>query len=439
MQRYLILILIISYAHLLSAQVKITRNEEDTVLRNELGTPQSIVIPKDTIPIIIDDTIGSDVDTLLLDEEITNISQHIINVDYYKIVILLPFMLDKNKGYYSTNMDDKSKSSLYLYEGIRIALDSLSRMGLYADVSILDNTENANPIDSLFRTEVLQKAELVIGPVYNPSIRAALKHNKAIQLPIVSPLSPTPDLAADNPYFLQLNPSLETLQESLVKQIFIANTSNKIYIINSNDEDENSRKNVIKKIVTRYKEQYGWNVELIELDIQGDWSYLFDTINQNVMIVNSFKESFLTEVSKKIESIITKPKFAIYGMPNWRDVKSMNTLFKNQSIYAIVPYYINKGTNTYQVIVDKFKKTNNLKPNETIVKGFDMMMFLGNGMLKNGKNFWQNIDQTPYYGIASDIEVVKKINANGTINYLENKKTITIYFDENDKTWYKLY
>jgi hypothetical protein len=412
-----------------SAQVVLEKLSDDT------KPADAEIAIKDTVPAGVADSLFYEVEDAF-QEEADTLIKHFDNVDYMKIVILLPFQFNKNSGFYSSKLDDKSKTATFLYEGMKMALDSLGRLGLYADVHVVDNTDNPNAVDSIFRLGHVRGADLILGPVYNPSIRVATGLNVKAGLRLVSPLSPSSGLASGNGLFLQLNPSLEVLQRNLLVECVKKQRNRKIYIIDKMEEEENVRRMKWQKLLDVMNKDNSAPVEFIRINLFDDWTYRFDTLSENVLIVNSFKEGFVKEVSDKLKLLPANVLFSIYGMPAWRDFKSMKDMFYGKSVYCEAPFFYDNTAANYLDICQKFKKSNALLPNETIVKGFDMMMFFGWQMLKYKKDFWKYNNGAVYDGITSYYKIGESRDADtGVLNYLENKYSFLLVFNSYEKRW----
>lgn len=400
----------------------------------------STTAPLDTNPILIDSVELEIVDST--GEEIidTNIV-HANAIDYRKIAILGSFLLDENTKGYSQSMSEKAKLSLFFYEGVRLALDSLSRLGLYADITVLDNKADGSNLSELFAMEGLQKSEIIIGPIYNPIIRAVDGYSKLYKLPMVSPLSPTPNLVTGNPLYVQINPTIESLAEKILERCIQLQSNGKIYIVNSADEEENRRKLIFQDLVKAYNTKNKANLELISLDLAADWSASFDSINENILIVNSFKENYAKSVHEKFKLMNPNTRYMVYGMPSWKDFGSLKDLFPNKRVMTTVPQYLDRNSYCYTSLVRKFKKSNGLIPNETIFKGFDIMMYYGLRMLNYGKDFFSKSLTEPYEGVVIKIHPMPVYAANSTteINYYENKSCYNLEWDIYSKKWRVVY
>ena len=52
------------------------------------------------------------------------------------------------------------------------------------------------------RSNEFSKMDLIIGPVYNSTLRTAAPFSKQKRIPLISPLSPADQLVVEHPYFI---------------------------------------------------------------------------------------------------------------------------------------------------------------------------------------------------------------------------------------------
>lgn len=100
----------------------------------------------------------------------------------YKVVVMLPFCI---------GMSDKSKIRDIMaeyYEGIEMAIDELSAMGMKMDLKVLDTKMDSLEVIRLLSDPELQKTDLIIGPVYDNEIAEVVKFCTIYKIPLILPL-----------------------------------------------------------------------------------------------------------------------------------------------------------------------------------------------------------------------------------------------------------
>lgn len=142
--------------------------------------------------------------------------------------ILLPF---NTKG-------QVSHSSFDLYSGMLLAVRELSRSGIKADLTVIDNKNAATPVTA----EKLRGLDLVIGPIAPEDLEAVLQicpRNTAV----VSPLDPKAvSLAATHPNFIQAPSPAEAQYRDIVNWVYEdARPGDSVFLITDKGTTEPTR------------------------------------------------------------------------------------------------------------------------------------------------------------------------------------------------------
>lgn len=123
----------------------------------------------------------------------------------YRVVVMLPFCL---------GMNDKWKVRDIMaeyYEGIEIALEELSSMGLKMNLTVLDTKMDSLEVIRLLSDPELQKTDLFIGPVYDNEIVEVLKFCSVYKIPLVLPLRYHPNITGGDFPLINCN-AVDSLQ-----------------------------------------------------------------------------------------------------------------------------------------------------------------------------------------------------------------------------------
>ena len=119
----------------------------------------------------------SNLDSSMID--ISNLSDRDIisftNLDTVIISALLPFYIPKNdtlQKYLIKNQKDtneiynKSELGINFLEGILLAVDSLSSLGVPIVLHVFDTENNIDTVRRIIRSDELKKSHIIFGPIY---------------------------------------------------------------------------------------------------------------------------------------------------------------------------------------------------------------------------------------------------------------------------------
>lgn len=395
----------------------------------------------------------------LLVEEPTDTDSLLVEIDSfrlkdrYNIAYILPFYLDslpqdsliENPGYFYKDAEMAAK----FYLGAKTALDSLERLGFNAKVHVFDSENSLGKIVGLKKSGALDSMDLIIGPIYNSNIRYLSKWAKQREKILVNPLSPTSGLAKGNPWFIQINPSIPTHIEnlfSLLKHKFTAD--NKI-IINQPVKNELNYQSLWKNLAAMHNAESD-SVEFPKVPVDSiTFKYLIlgedendllkenklieDTLftsmlqdsTHNILIINSIDRRFISRLNRNLFKLSDEYEITVVGLPVWSSVEDFRMDYLEKfNIHFSGDFYIDSNfysSNFYQQTIDSFY----MHPNAYFLKGFDISMWMGQGLMKYGLDMNTGLIDEKLKGIHTSFSLgctyESGEDSTKTMNYLENK------------------
>lgn len=135
--------------------------------------------------------------------------------DTYTVSVLFPFLaatLD------ATPNRKPNQLILDLYEGMRMAVDTLFRQGINIRLLAYDTERSpAEPergqlaIRKLLETDELKNTDLIVGPIFREELKPVQEFSEKNWINMINPVSNNSEFIGKNPYGLLFQPSLETL------------------------------------------------------------------------------------------------------------------------------------------------------------------------------------------------------------------------------------
>ncbi len=125
----------------------------------------------------------------------------------YKVAVLLPFNIKE-----LTYEVQKNANSyiLELYQGIRLAADSLAKMGVSLSIHPYDTRTDNETIKKIIALPELKSMDLIIGPLVPYHIEVVTAFSEANKIPVINPISLNSKLTEKTNYTLLFQPVLET-------------------------------------------------------------------------------------------------------------------------------------------------------------------------------------------------------------------------------------
>ncbi|MEX2588730.1 MAG: hypothetical protein WD334_00910 [Chitinophagales bacterium] len=383
--------------------------------------------------------------------------------DRYNIAFVLPFFLDslksdslKKQAHY---FFDDASMSLNFYLGATLALDSLKNMGLNADVHVFDSKNNLGQLVQLKKTGALDSMDLIIGPVYNSNVRYMAKWARQNKKIIINPLSPTADLTKDNPWFIQINPSINTHIENLFELLrFKFPKENKILINRPITNELNYRElweklavqhntiaDSIKKAVEFPKfpldsvklkhfiitEEDDKMIRKNQLEEDSIFVNLLQEDSLNILILNTIDRAFISKLNRNLYKLSENYEILVVGLPVWNALEDFRLDYVERfQLHYSSDYHID--TNFYKSSVYQFALDSlYINPGAFFIKGFDITMWMGQGLMQYGLDLKTELHKDKLDGFHNKFRLKSNFtdpaDTSNRVNYLENSYVHLLY------------
>ncbi len=297
--------------------------------------------------------------------------------DFLNIALILPFNNAQVPLNYSlfnidTNkvLDDRTKMALEYYHGFKMAYNHHKKLGLKANIYVLDDNNDENKINQLLEDRPFPYVDIIVGPVYNKNLKIMADYALKNNIPIISPLSSVTYNTKSNPYY------------------FIANTPNEGYFKFATDFISTDFQNLPIDIIYDPVDSLGnialdyfskhLNVRKIpfkigKTDSVSTWYNVTDG-TERVVIIPSFKESFAKYIVGRLED--QKLNLHIVGMHTWYKMKGLD--FGDNYPHEV---FVTSGTYTsnkslLESINTKYSTLYNKSATDYVYQGYDLFNYI---------------------------------------------------------------
>ena len=201
--------------------------------------------------------------------------------DTYTVSVLFPFLAATLEP---TPNKKQNQLVLDLYEGMRMAVDTLFRQGTNIRLLAYDTERSpAEPeksreaIRKMLETPELKNTDLIVGPIFREELKPVQQFSEERWINMINPVSNNSEYVGQNPYAMLFQPSLETLGQRSA-EVLSARTRNKKCMIFYGDTPKDS-------IMAA-----NFNKKAVEMGLEVVWA-----------------EEFRKETAERIISILAKP------------------------------------------------------------------------------------------------------------------------------------
>ena len=351
----------------------------------------------------------------------------------YNVSLLLPFLSQRSA---STSIDDNSIWGIQFYAGAKLAYQYLERDGVKLNISVADTDASSGKMSELLRSAELAKSDLIIGPYKREQVSQVAGFAKQNKVPLVVPYTAQMGLADDNPYFVQVNPSLKSHCEAILKHARKQNAKENIVLVVRDDSDEKSRLKYFQDASATLEGKREGS-QLREFIVSGDLNKInvdpyIKRGKTTVFIVPSWSSetfiySFLRQLMLKQsegEDII------VYGMPVWMDYEQIDfEYYERLNVHVSSASYLDKNDERIRQFNQKFFDTYAAVPREEAYLGYDIMLYFGKMINRWGKDFPSRLDQDNFDVLHG------RFNFQRIVLEPEKHKENLNYFDQLENTF----
>ena len=290
-----------------------------------------------------------------------------------KLAMLLPFNIAKfdqdtiNSTKSRLKKDKFLNMTLDFYAGALVAIDSVKKMGLNVNVTILDSdeTKSTSNIGNLILQNNLKSFDAIIGPFYQNNAEKTAELMSSTSVPIISPLSK--DYDKSYPNLFQATPSAEVIKNAMFDFMREKN-GNVIAVIDP-------KKIGIKQYILENQKDVAFadlteggnlNVESLKLKLSKDKiNFVIMETERTNLILNTTTTLLNLLKDYQIRLVILQENEALDF-----DEIAMSRLTKLQMHYPSITRV--NDSNEAKIFENTFKNKNRIFPNQFATRGFDV-------------------------------------------------------------------
>lgn len=352
-----------------------------------------------------------------------------------KIAIFAPLYIDDafsgttyNLG--KSNLPKNILPGLEFYNGVMMAVDSLSQQGITMEISVYDTKQSSRSLAQILAAPEVSNTGLLIAAITNTfELKQFSQLSAAKNIPLISATFPNTVSVTANPYFVLLNSSFSTHLEGLYKYMQRFYSGSNIIALRQPGATEDFIKNYFTSL-NRSNRSAPLNIKWVDLK-EGfsaeDLDRNLDSTKNNIIFVASPSEGFGLKVVKALSSQIKYRSTAI-GMPTWDRMSELNGRdCRNVEIVYSTPFiYHTNNPALSTAIIRKYQSTYYSRPSDMVYKGFETAYHFGKLLAKYKNDLINNLSDKDFTLFNQfDIQPVKASKNNDKPDYLENKK---LYF-----------
>ncbi len=319
--------------------------------------------------------------------------------DRYAVSVLLPFMLSSLEP---TTGRKRSQIVLDFYEGMKMAVDTLAAQKIDISLRIYDTERSVDKIKKYLETEELKASDLIVGPLYPEENKIVQDFSIENQINVIHPFSNSSETIGMNPYGFLFQPSAETLgrksadylsehlrkkdcmifygptrKDSTLAASFAAEAKEKGITLLSSEKVTSRDAAKIQGILTTA-------TEYDEFKYPKEFTLKKDSLHS--VYVATDDPLIYAKIVGAIET--RNDSTVIMGSENWLDDNTIEfEKFQTLGVVMSAPNFRDTQNAHYRMFESRYLHKHRRQASNMARMGYEMMMFLGNQLKKNGVYF----------------------------------------------------
>jgi len=357
----------------------------------------------------------------------------------HRVAIFAPLYLDSafdnfNNYRYEKQFPKFINPGLEFYEGVQLALDSLSKEGAGLEVFIYDTRSEKEPLAKHLGEPDINGVEMILGyanPQENWNIASAAKDK---QIPYINVNLPNDAGIKDNPYFVMLNSTLITHIDRIYRHIQKNYPLNPLIVFRKKGQLEDAIKASLDEAG---KNTPGATLKIRYVDLTDSFNVYqliakLDSNQHSVCIAGSLDENFGRRLAVQLASISKQYPLTLIGMPTFDNLAKDFTepQYKGLEIVYSTPFYNARTDKVSQDITNYFNTKMYARPSDMVMRGYEATWRFSKLLLKYGKDLPSNLSRKEF-NVFRELDIQPVVNKQTTtLDYFENKKLFFVKWQD---------
>jgi tetratricopeptide (TPR) repeat protein len=355
----------------------------------------------------------------------------------FRVSLLFPFTLSVLEP---TTSKKKNQFVIDLYQGMKLAVDSLNKTGVIIELLAYDTERNLDTLKKILKNEELKSSDLLVGPLFVDEAKLVNEFSIANKIPVINPVSSNGEFLGDNRYALLLKPSFRTMAQKAAE--FCSKSKiKKTFAVFSGDSQKDSilansfiktakslgMKMVFSESLTKEKAAQVQNILATAIEFDKYKKPTEFKLKRNAIgciYVASDNPLIYSKVINSVEA--RNDSVLVIGNEAWLKDNSVDYgIYERLGVVFTASSFTSTNTESYSNFRKRFIQRHGSFPStyENYAKdGFDFVMFIGEVLNTNRGDFLSAIRSTQFFtGSLSNGYSFKASNDNQQLALLRFK------------------
>ena len=350
----------------------------------------------------------------------------------YKIALMLPLYLAGVDQIDASNPDPKifetSKSFQFLpfYEGFRIALDSLEKLGVKVKLYVYDVDKDTIKTRQLLKKPEMKSMDLIFGLLYQSNFQIVAAFAKKNKINLVNPISERSELIAANPFVFKVQPPKKEQIEQLAAYMAANFNDGQVLILRNGQYSDHDAPDRLKKAC----QDRNMKVQIVEGQEAAIGRYSKD--KPNYLVVFSDNQEYTLDLLRSVYKLRNEYNLTIIGLPNWPDMDGLeNEYLVALKVHMMARSFIDYDNPAVKKFVREYQEIYKTDPELLAFQGYDQAFCFISAINTYGTNIGRCIGELKINSLVTRFEFIHTKdngfeNRHWMMYRYENYKMVTI-------------
>lgn len=396
----------------------------------------------------------------------------------FKVALMIPLFLEEADSINRQQFLLSPQNSfipfrfIQFYEGLLIALDSLTGEGMNVEMFVYDVDKNITKTTKVLQQRELQNMDMIIGPFYGTSFNQVALFAGNFNIPIINPLSHREEIVNKYETVIKTKPGILAQSDMIKTFINTFSKNSKIFLISQTsyvDADKvieinngimsvmepqfkvsNNNLFDLSYLVAERDTLYDnstlpppftyegteiypeflentltdstiLNNYLTKINYSNDSLYPFyenaSPLRNNLVILYGTKKSFILDVLNRLNESRDTFDIELIGMPSWDRINNLsNVKMNNLNLSYFSSSYIDYESEKTQDFIHKYRNKFGCEPNSYAFSGFDLTYYFLKSLFYLGDDFNNCLEYYPMKLLQSKYYFTRIGNSNNFEN-----------------------
>ncbi len=304
---------------------------------------------------------------------------------YLNIAVMLPFCFEKNieflkrfKDQQEPRLFKKTKVFMELYQGIKMAVDSVVKAGSNAQLFVFDTKADTSEIKKIITQPLFRKMDLIIGPGLTNTFSFAANLLKGFGIPLVSPFSKKDKVILGLPNAIRIIPSDKSHYKTIGKYVAKNYLKENIIIAINDKSDDMVAKAVQREIIA--SSLLGDSSQAVIPKIVEGFVAPIDSLRpdiKNIVILANNKEAFSSKLTAKLIPSSSKFEILLFGLDDLKKYKNIEVdYWDSLNIHITSASKVKYGSPLTDQFLKSYFKKYYAEPSNSAFTGYDFTLLI---------------------------------------------------------------